>query len=67
MEKFEMQCFAIEGSGDWASEWCLEHQVVRFSDGKPPFDGWGKMLFVLHKVDGKWRIEREMWNQASDG
>lgn len=66
MEEFEMKCFAIEVSGSWASEWCDEHQVVRLPGGKPPFDGRGRMLFVLHKdADGKWRIEREMWNQAA--
>ena len=33
--------------------------------GKPPFDGWGKMLLVLHKgADGKWRVKQEMWNQG---
>jgi ketosteroid isomerase-like protein len=65
MEKFEMQCHDIEVSGDWGSEWCTEHQIVRFPGGKPPFEGWGKMLFVLHRgADGKWRVKEEMWNQA---
>jgi ketosteroid isomerase-like protein len=32
---------------------------------KPPFNGRGKMLFVLRRdLDGKWRLQREMWNQA---
>ena len=65
MEKFESACFDIEVSGNWASEWCTEHQIVQFPAGKPKFEGWGKMLFVLHRgSDGKWRIKREMWNQA---
>lgn len=65
MERFELQCFDIDVSGDWASEWCTEHQVVRLADDKPPFDGRGKMLLVLHKgADGAWRLKREMWNQA---
>lgn len=65
MEKFEMECFAIDVSGDTASEWCTEHQVVLMPGGKPPFDGRGKMLLVLRKgVDGKWLLLREMWNQA---
>ncbi len=65
MESFEMQCHTIEVSADDASEWCTEHQVVRFSDGKPPFDGRGTMLLVLHrKAGGDWRIKAEMWNPA---
>ncbi len=65
MEKFEMECFAIDISGDTASEWCSEHQVVLMPGGKPPFDGRGKMLLVLRRgLDGKWLLLREMWNQA---
>ncbi|MBV8517055.1 MAG: DUF4440 domain-containing protein [Acidobacteria bacterium] len=65
MESFDMRCHAIEVSGPWASEWCSEHQVVKLGDGKT-FDGWGKMLLVLHRQsDGRWTIAREMWNQAS--
>ena len=64
MEKFENECFDIEVSGAWASEWCVEHQIVQLP-GDKRFDGWGKMLLVLHRgADGKWRIKREMWNQA---
>lgn len=65
MEKFEMQCFDIETSKDWASEWCEEHQHVILPNGKPPFDGRGKMLLILHRsADGKWRMRREMWNEG---
>src|SRR5271154_1713217 len=65
MEKFELECFGIDVSGDLASEWCNEHQVVVMPDGKPPFDGRGKMLLVLRRgTDGHWRIEREMRKQA---
>jgi len=65
MEKFEDMCFDIQVSGNWASEWCVEHQIVQLPAGKPPFDGWGKMLLVLHRgADGKWRLKQEMWNQA---
>jgi uncharacterized protein (TIGR02246 family) len=65
MQKFEMECFAIDVSGDVASEWCSEHQVVLMPGGKPPFNGRGKMLLVLRRgLDGKWRLLREMWNQA---
>jgi ketosteroid isomerase-like protein len=63
MEKFEMQCFDIETVKNWASEWCEEHQHVILPNGKPPFDGRGKMLLILHRgADGKWRMRREMWN-----
>ena len=65
MEKFEMKCFNLQISSDWASEWCTEHQIVQLGGGKPPFDGWGKMLLVLRRgTDGAWRLTTEMWNQA---
>jgi Ketosteroid isomerase homolog len=65
MESFVLQCHDIQVSGDWASEWCSEHQIVKLSGGKPPFDGWGKMLFILHRQpDGTWRLREEMWNQG---
>ena len=68
MEKFEMRCFDIERTGNFATEWCEEHQHVMLPDGKPPFDGRGKMLLVLHRgVDGKWRMRREMWNEGIAG
>ena len=64
MESFESQCFDIQVSGDWASEWCTEHQIVSIP-GKPKFDGWGKIALVLHRdADGRWRLKQEMWNQA---
>ncbi|HKW49299.1 MAG TPA: nuclear transport factor 2 family protein [Gemmatimonadaceae bacterium] len=65
MERFDFECHDIEVSGDWASEWCTEHQIVHFADARPPFDGWGKLLLVLHRSSsGKWQIKTEMWNQA---
>ncbi|HVO58788.1 MAG TPA: DUF4440 domain-containing protein [Dongiaceae bacterium] len=63
MEKMELDFQGIEVSGDWASEWTLEHQVVRGPADKPPFEGRGKMLLVLHReAGGQWRVKREMWN-----
>ena len=67
MEKFDMHCFDIETEKDWATEWCHEHQHLILPNGKPPFDGSGKMLLVLHRgADGKWRLRREMWNAEAD-
>jgi len=60
MTKFEGACFDLQQSGDWASEWCTEHQLVELGGGKPPFDGYGKMLLVLHRAGGKWRLREEM-------
>jgi ketosteroid isomerase-like protein len=63
MKSFEMQCTIVDASGDVASEWCTEHQVVELDAGKPPFEGWGKLLYVLHRgADAKWRVRVEMWN-----
>jgi ketosteroid isomerase-like protein len=65
MTKFESACHDIQVSGDWASEWCTEHQIVALPNDKPPFNGYGKMLLVLHRGrGGAWRIREEMWNQA---
>ena len=61
----DMEFHDIHVSGDWASEWAFEHQIVRAPDDRPSFDGHGKLLLVLHREkDGNWRIKREMWNQG---
>lgn len=66
MKHFEMHCFNIDVSGDWATEWCTEHQIVDTAPGKAPFDGRGNMLLVLKKnANGVWHLKREMWNQAA--
>ncbi len=63
--KEEMQFHDIQVSGDWASEWALEHQVVQPPNGKEPIETWGKMALVLHREpNGEWRIKQEMWNAA---
>jgi ketosteroid isomerase-like protein len=65
METFEMNCSGLVVSGDWASEWCTEHQVVNLPGGRPKFDGWGTTLFVLRRdADGRWRLAREAWTQG---
>jgi ketosteroid isomerase-like protein len=64
MDSFTFDCATIALEGDFASERCVEHQIVTFSDGKPPFDGWGNILYVLHRRAGRWRIRAEMWNAA---
>jgi ketosteroid isomerase-like protein len=63
MQSFTNDCFDEKISGAWASEWCVEHQVV-VGLGDKPFDGWGKMLLVLHRGRAGWRLSCEMWNQA---
>lgn len=65
MRSFEMECAGIEISRDMATEYCDEHQIVDLGAGKAPFDGRGKILYVLHRgKDGKWRAQREMWNDG---
>jgi uncharacterized protein (TIGR02246 family) len=64
MQKMDVDFQGIEVSGDWASEWAEEHQVVQ-PPGKRAIDSYGKLLLVLHReADGNWRITREMWNQG---
>jgi uncharacterized protein (TIGR02246 family) len=63
--KQDMEFHDIQVSGDWASEWATEHQVVRPPDGKPVIEGKGKMALVLHRdADGNWKVKQEMWNAA---
>jgi len=62
---FEMRCDGMEGAGDLAIEHCEEHQRVDLGKNQAPFEGFGKMLLVLHRgADGKWRLRREMWNEG---
>jgi len=65
MQKMDVDFQGIEVSGDWASEWAEEHQVVQPPPGRREIDSYGKLLLVLHReTDGNWRITREMWNQG---
>ena len=66
MESFSLECHTIAVSGDLATESCVEHQVVRFPGDRPPFDGRGNLLYVLHRgTDGRWRIRAEAWIPAA--
>ena len=66
--KEEIDFRDIRVSGDWAYEWGLEHQVAQPPDGKPAFDGHGKILLILRKdAHGEWKIQQEMWNSAPKG
>jgi uncharacterized protein (TIGR02246 family) len=63
--KEEIDFHDIQISGDWASEWATEHQVVQPPDGKPAIDSRGKMALVLRReTNGEWKVKQEMWNQA---
>jgi uncharacterized protein (TIGR02246 family) len=63
--KEEIDFHDMQISGDWASEWANEHQVVQPPDGKPVIDSRGKMALVLHReANGEWKVKQEMWNQA---
>jgi hypothetical protein len=53
--KQEMEFHDIHLSGDWASEWATEHQVVQPPDGKPLIEGLRK-----NGVDSPSRSERPM-------
>jgi ketosteroid isomerase-like protein len=65
MRKIEIDFQGIEASGDWPSEWAYERQIVDAPEGKPPFEGYGKMLLALHReAEGNWKVKREMWNQG---
>lgn len=65
MQAFEFHCHDAVAYGNIAAEWCDEHQVVPFGADRQPFDGRGPMLLVLHRdQDGRWRLQREMWQPA---
>jgi len=63
--KEEMEFHDIQVCGDWATEWATEHQVAQAPEGKPNFEGYGKMALVLHReANGEWKIKQEMWNAS---
>jgi len=63
--KEEMEFHDVQVCGDWATEWATEHQVAQAPEGKPNFEGYGKMALVLHReAGGGWKIKQEMWNSS---
>ncbi|MGC1614523.1 MAG: nuclear transport factor 2 family protein [Candidatus Acidiferrum sp.] len=63
--KEEVEFHNIQISGDWASEWATERQVVQPPGGEKIIESRGKMALVLHReANGEWKIKQEMWNQA---
>jgi ketosteroid isomerase-like protein len=64
VSKEELEFHDLHISGDWASEWANEHQVVQPRD-RPAIEGFGKIALVLHRADdGEWYIKQEMWNDS---
>jgi len=63
--KEELEFHDIQLCGNWATEWVTEHQVAQAPEGKPNFEGYGKIALVLHReADGEWKIKQEMWNAS---
>lgn len=61
----EVEFHDMQVCGEWASEWATEHQVAQAPEGKPNFEGYGKMALVLHReASGEWKIKQEMWNSS---
>ena len=61
----EVEFHDIQVCGDWATEWATEHQVAQAPEGKQNFEGYGKMMLVLHReAGGEWKIKQEMWNAS---
>jgi ketosteroid isomerase-like protein len=60
-EKIDFQ--DIQVSGDWAYEWGLETQALQ-PPNQPAMEGYGKILLILHKEAGEWKIQTEMWNAS---
>lgn len=64
VSKEELEFHDLQISGDWASEWANEHQIVQ-ARGRPPVEGYGKIALVLHRnEEHQWTIKQEMWNDS---
>jgi ketosteroid isomerase-like protein len=64
MNLFTLDCTTVALEGDFASERCVEHRIIGFPDGKPPLESRSRVLHVLHRRAGRWRIRAEMRNEA---
>ena len=48
--------------GDWAIEWHNEAATYRRKDSGESNRVYNKGMWVFHKVDGRWKIARYVWN-----
>ena len=63
--KEELEFHDIQVCGDWATEWATEQQVAKAPEGKPDFEGYGKIALILHRdASGEWKVKQEMWNSS---
>ena len=61
MQSFELRCTPTSITESLATEWCVEHQIVRLVDSST-FNGWGKMALVLRRrANGRWTMLQETW------
>jgi ketosteroid isomerase-like protein len=52
----------IQIHGDLAYEWGINRQKIEFPPPKQSFENEGKILLILKRVNGSWRIALESWN-----
>src|SRR5262249_54470258 len=52
----------IQIHGDVAYEWGINRQKVAFPPPQKPFEGAGKILLILKRTGGEWKIAVESWN-----
>ena len=48
--------------GDWAIEWHNEAATYTSKDSGEPNRVYHKGMCVFHKVDGRWKVARYVWN-----
>src|SRR5215831_2343003 len=52
----------IQIHGDVAYEWGINGQKVEFPPPQKPFEGAGKILLILKREKGEWKVAVESWN-----